>query len=301
MQSCLKLQMKEVGWVPLNNYQKMCYRWFGRTAESVVTDKMKDDLERAHITIRPGAYISCMWVNTILATVVSTVVYLSLILLLSPEAWVAFVLVIIPVLSTSLAYFYLKTMPASRAKARAKKIDMHLPYALNFISAMSSAGITPTEIFKSLSKQRIYGEIREEALWIYRDVGLLGRDIISALKANINRTPSEKFKEFLQGAIVTVQSGGALKPYFMTKAEQYTRENRVVQKQLIESLGIMAEAYVTAAVAGVLLIIIIIPILMVISNASADQLWFMYFFVVIIIPLIHLGFAVVLSSMSARV
>ena len=177
---------------------------------------------------------------------------------------------------------------------------MHLPYALNFISAMSSAGITPTEIFKSLSKQRNYSEIREEALWIYRDVTLLGMDIITAIKANINRTPSEKFKEFLQGAIVTVQSGGALKPYFMVKAEQYSRENRIIQKQLIERLGIMAEAYVTAAVSGVLLIIIIIPLLMIIARSDASQLTFMYVFIFIIIPLIHMGFAVVLSGMSQR-
>lgn len=287
--------------MPLNNFQKMCYKWFGRTAESVVTEKMKDNLDRAHITIRPGAYISCIWVNTILAAIVSTVVYLSLIIFLSPEIWLISVLTIIPVLSTSLVYFYLKTMPASKARMRAKKIDLHLPYALNFISAMSSAGITPTEIFKSLSKQSIYGEIREEALWIYRDVSLLGRDIISAIKANINRTPSEKLKEFLQGAVVTVQSGGTLKPYFMSKAEQYMRENRVVQKQLIESLGIMAEAYVTAAVAGVLLIIIIIPLLMIISSAGPEQLMFMYIFTFFIIPFIHIGFAVVLSSMSAKV
>jgi flagellar protein FlaJ len=293
--------MKEVGWMPLNNYQKMCYRWFGRAAESVVTDKMRLDLERAHITIRPGAYISCMWVNTLFVGVVSAIVYMTLVLFIGAEIWLAFILGIIPVIATAVAYMYFKTMPSSRAKARARKIDLHLPYALNFISAMSSAGITPTEIFKSLSKQRIYGEIREEALWIYRDVGLLGRDVISAIKANINRTPSEKFKEFLQGAIVTVQSGGALKPYFMAKAEQYTRENRVTQKQLIESLGIMAEAYVTAAVAGVLLIIIIIPLLMIISSASSSQLTFMYVFVFIVIPLIHLGFAFVLSSMSAKV
>ena len=287
--------------MPLNNYQKMCYRWFGRTAESIVTEKMKAALERAHITIRPGAYISCLWVNTILAAIVSTIVYLSLIIFLSPEISLTFMLILIPVLVTFLVYFYFKNMPASRAKTRAKKIDLHLPYALNFISAMSSAGITPSEIFKSLSKQSIYGEIKEEALWIYRDVSLLGRDIISAIKSNINRTPSAKFKEFLQGAIVTVQSGGALKPYFMAKADQYTRENRVVQRQLIESLGIMAEAYVTAAVAGVLLIIIIIPLLMIISGAGSDELTFMYIFVFLIIPLIHLGFAVVLSSMSTKV
>ena len=287
--------------MPLNNYQKMCYRWFGNTAENLASDRIKHNLEKAHIDMRPGAYLSYVWVNTILAAAISITVFLILVALLSVEFYILLIFLLIPVFVTVITYFYFINYPASRAKARGKKIDLHLPYALNFISAMSSAGITPTEIFKSLSKQRIYGELQEEALWIYRDVGLLGRDIISAIKANINRTPSEKFKEFLQGAIVTVQSGGALKPYFMSKAEQYTRENRVAQKQLIESLGIMAEAYVTAAVAGVLLIIIIIPLLMIISNASRGDLIIIYIFAFIVIPLIHLGFAVVLSSMSERV
>jgi flagellar protein FlaJ len=287
--------------MPLNSYQKMCYQWFGRVAESAVTEKLKFELEKAHIDIRAGAYISCVWINTILISIVSTTIYMTLIVFVSVELWQILLLAFIPVASTFLSYYYFMNYPNFKAKARARKIDMHLPYALNFISAMSSAGITPTEIFKSLSKQRIYGEIQEEALWICRDVSLLGRDIISAIKANIRRTPSEKFKEFLQGAVVTVQSGGALKPYFMTKADQYTRENRVAQKQLIESLGIMAESYVTAAVAGVLLIIIIIPLLMIISGASEDELGFMYFIVFILLPMIHLVFAYILSSMSAKV
>ena len=284
----------------MNNYQKMCYRWFGRTAENIASEKLKTDLEKAHIDIRPGAYISYAWANTMLVGITTTVIYLSLIFLFSLNFWNIIILLFIPLFGTVMVYFYFMAMPSTRAKSRGKKIDLNLPYALNFISAMSSAGITPTEIFKSLSKQKIYGEIRNEALWIYRDVGLLGRDIISAIKSNINRTPSEKFKEFLQGAIVTVQSGGGLKPYFMSKAEQYQRENRVMQKQLMESLGIMAEAYVTAAVAGVLLIIIIIPLLMIISSADPSQLTFMYIFVFIICPLIHFGFAFVLSGMTER-
>jgi flagellar protein FlaJ len=267
----------------------------------MVTEKMRANLDKAHISIRPGAYISYIWFNTILVAIASTVVCLSFILFLSLELWLTLIFVLMPFLVIAFAYLYFKNYPASRAKARAKKIDLHLPYALNFISAMSSAGITPTEIFKSLSKQRIYGEIKEEALWIYRDVGFLGRDIISAIKANINRTPSEKFKEFLQGAVITVQSGGALKPYFMAKADQYTRENRIAQKQQIESLGIMAEAYVTAAVAGVLMLIIIISLLMIISSAGPEQLNFLYIFVFLVVPLIHMGFAVVLSMMTARV
>lgn len=287
--------------MPLNGYQKVCYRWFGRIAENIAKEKLKSDLEQAHIEMRAAAYLSFVWMNTILAAVVSTFISVTFFLVLSLDLIFVIIFVLIPVLSTVGTYFILMNLPSSKAKARAKKINLHLPYALNFISAMSSAGITPTEIFKSLSKQRIYGEIREEALWIYRDVGLLGRDIISAIKSNITRTPSEKFKEFLQGAVVTVQSGGALKPYFMSKAEQYTRENRISQRQMIESLGIMAETYVTAAVAGILLIIIIIPLLMIISKRSVTELNSLYLFVIVVIPLIHIGFSVVLSSMCRRV
>ncbi|UCF50495.1 MAG: type II secretion system F family protein [Thermoplasmatales archaeon] len=286
--------------MPLNNYQKMCYKWFGRTAEGSVSEKLKDDLEKAHMEIRAGAYISYTWFNTILAAGISTVIYFLMVIFLSLDIFLIVILAVIPILTTVIVYFSFLSMPGSKAKARAKKIELHLPYALNFISAMSSAGITPTEIFKSLSKQKIYGEIQEEALWIYRDIGLLGRDVITAIKTNIRRTPSEKFKEFLQGAIVTVQSGGALKRYFMAKADQYTRENRIAQKQLIESLGIMAEAYVTTAVAGILLIIIIIPLLMIISSAPKSELMFMYVIVFFICPMIHSAFAVVLSGMSSR-
>ena len=66
-------------WVPLNNYQKMCYRWFGRFAENMVSDKIRGNLEKAHISIRPGAYISCIWVNTILVAIATSVIFLSLI------------------------------------------------------------------------------------------------------------------------------------------------------------------------------------------------------------------------------
>jgi flagellar protein FlaJ len=281
----------------------MCYRSFGSIAEYIVknNDKMKLNLEKAHIDIRPGAYLSYVWMNTILAAVFSSIIYISFIIFLKPSFNISMILIFIPLLTTIFTFFYFMNYPSFKANSRGKKIDMNLPYALNFISAMSSAGITPTEIFKSLSKQKIYGEIREESLWIYRDIGFIGKDIISAIKDNINRTPSGKFKEFLQGVIITVQSGGALKPYFMSKAEQYTRENRIAQKQLIESLGIMAEAYVTAAVAGVLLIIIIIPLMMIISGEDASQLMIIYIFAILVIPLIHIGFAVVLSSMSQRV
>jgi len=287
--------------MPLNKYQQLCYRRLGRFTEKRASEKLQLSLASAHIDIRAAAYLSYVLLTTIMVCVVSFVVFMTIfcVLYFILDVEISFILMMLfflfPLMITGLTYVALISLPSSKAKARGKKIDMALPYAMNFISVMSSAGVTPTEIFKSLSKQDIYGEVKEEASWIYRDVGLLGSDVITAIKTNIVRTPSHKFKEFLQGLVVTVTSGGSLKTYFMSKADQYMRENRQAQKQLMETLGIMAESYVTAAVAGILMLLIVIPLMMIISNNYNEM--FLDVLIFFVAPIIHLGFAGVIGLM----
>jgi flagellar protein FlaJ len=251
--------------------------------------------------IRAGAYLSYVFLSTIIGFLSSMIVMVVFLFILLPlfgvglDTGLVIFFLFIPGFIAVIIYGMLLSLPKSIAKKRKKKIDVNLAYAINFISAMASAGVTPTEIFKSLSKQDIYGEVKEESAWIYRDVGLLGFDILSAIKKNIARTPSQRFKEFLQGMVVTVTSGGSLKTYFMHKADQYLWENRNQQKQLLETLGIMAESYVTAAVAGVLLLLIVIPLMMIITGDWNSM--FLSILILIIVPLIHIGFAVVIRGM----
>jgi len=283
----------------------MCYGWFGRIAEEKVSETLKNDLQSAHIEIRAGAYLSTVMLNSLLGFVATAAFICVFVFLLLPLAGVyltgmlAMFFLFIPVFVGVLIYVVSLLLPGSKAKARGKKIDANLAYALNFISAMSSAGVTPTEIFRSLSKQETYGEVQEEAAWIYRDVAVMGFDIITAIRNDIQRTPSKKFKEFLQGLVVTVTSGGSLKSYFMNKAEQYLWENRQAQKQLMESLGIMAESYVTTAVAGILLLLIVIPLMMIIGGDWNSM--FLYIMIFMIVPLIHGGFSFVIKSMCQGV
>jgi archaeal flagellar protein FlaJ len=286
----------------LTKYQRTCYKWLGHFGEEHVSDRYKKDLQAAHMEIRPGAYMSYALLSTLLVVVGSACFFMPFLFVILPMMHVSLstglllMFLLLPVILGALTYVVILSRPASRAKVRKKKIDTNLSYAVNFISAMSSAGVTPTEIFKSLSKQEIYSEITEEAAWIYRDVELLGLDILTAIKTNIERTPSDRFKEFLQGMVVTVTSGGSLKTYFMHKADQYMWENRQVQKQLMETLGIMAESYVTAAVAGILLLLIVIPLMMIISGGW--NIIFLMVLILMVVPLIHVGFAVVIRIMS---
>jgi len=287
----------------LKKTHKLAYKWFKKFAEKTVNEKLERDLESAHNEIRGAVYKSVTILYSILGMIISFVALSILVFIILPSLDIylnnimAGFFLFLSVQIGVCIYFISLQIPGITAKSRAKKIDKNLPYALNFVSAMSAAGVTPTEIFKSLSKQDIYGEIKDEASWIYRDVELLGMDILTAIKNNMTRTPSEKFQEFLQGLIVTVTSGGSLKSYFVAKANQFMIENRQNQKQFIETLSIMAESYVTAAVAGVLLLFIVIPIMMIISG-DASQLNFLYVLIFLVVPLIHLGFSYVIRAMS---
>ena len=287
----------------LSTIQKKAYAWFGMFTNKYASEKLKQDLLSAHISVNADVYMAEGLIYTAISfiTLICVLFFISAVFL--PLLNMTFTLTYsasiigISAFGSLLSYGFFLKMPSLKAKSRGKKIDLNLSYALNFVAAMSSAGVTPTEIFKSLSQQSIYGEVQKEAAWIYRDATLLGKDIISSIRENMHRTPSEKFKEFLQGLIVTVTSGGSLKSFFSAKAKQFMIENRQKQKQTIESLGIMAESYVTAAVAGILLLFIVIPLMMIISG-DTSQMILLYIMVFLIVPLIHLGFATVIRMMS---
>jgi flagellar protein FlaJ len=287
----------------LSTIQKKAYAWFGMFTNKYASEKLKQDLLSAHISVNADVYMAEGLIYTAISfiTLICVLFFISAVLL--PVLNMTFTLTYsasiigISAFGSLLTYGFFLKMPSLKAKSRGKKIDLNLSYALNFVAAMSSAGVTPTEIFKSLSQQSIYGEVQKEAAWIYRDATLLGKDIISSIRENMHRTPSEKFKEFLQGLIVTVTSGGSLKSFFSAKAKQFMIENRQKQKQTIESLGIMAESYVTAAVAGILLLFIVIPLMMIISG-DTSQMILLYVMVFLIVPLVHLGFATVIRMMS---
>ena len=284
--------------------QKLAYKWFKKIVSRRVDDNLKKSLQSAGIGIRGDVYLAWLILLAIIGLITTGIIVMILFIfifpILKPFSILTILFTLSPFITSVLILVGGLGLPSSRAKLRGRRIDLNLPYAINYVSAMSSAGVTPTEIFHSLSKQEIYGEIQKEAASIYKDVSILGKDILSAIRDVIKITPSEKFGEFLQGLIVTVTSGGSLKNYFVAKAKQYMIENRQQQRQMIENLGIMAESYVTAAVAGILLMFIVIPVMMIISG-DPGHLNFLYVIIFPIVPMIHAGFAYVIRSMTLGV
>ncbi|HET6404328.1 MAG TPA: type II secretion system F family protein [Candidatus Thermoplasmatota archaeon] len=291
----------------LNELQRVSYKVFGGAVKNGLSlDKLDRDLRKARLGVRAEAYMATAIAFSILSALVGLALSALLFLIILPVAMPAGVpkalYVLFPVVPMMLAAGTYATMlanPASRAKARAKDIDMRIPYALNYISAMASAGVNIDQVFRSLGEQqKVYGECAREAQAIYRDMAYFGRDSVTAMKRAIDRSPSDKWQEFLQGAITTVTSGGNLQLYFASKAERFMWENRQSQKQFVDLMGLMAETYVTAVVAGPLFLIVMMSIMGMLGGGGPGTL---YLIVYMLLPIANFGFAFALSAMTPEV
>jgi flagellar protein FlaJ len=292
----------------LSSYAKISYRLFkNKSRELAAKNKTLDvSLEQAQMQLRPEVFISLSIMNAIVGAIVGFIIAFMLNFIVFPAlasaenpievpAVIGYILWILPILLPFAAYGLTITTPQSRLKSRAKDIDKNLPYAVNYMAAMSAANVSPSVIFRGLSRQEIYGEIRNEAGLIARDIDMFGKDLLKALHRAMVRCPSTKFQEFLQGIITTSTSGGSLKVYFMTKGDQFMKENRVEQLSTMETLGVMAESFVTVVVAAPLFLLIMMSVMAMMGGAGGAS--FLYLIVFVMIPVCQFAFIVLLYGM----
>ena len=90
--------------------------------------------------------------------------------------------------------------------------------------------------------------------------------------------------------MTTATSGGQLKPYFLLKAEQFERENKLEMLQRTETMGLLAETFVTVVVAFPLFLVIIIAIFAIIGGGGSFMLEILWGIVGGMIPLSQFGF-----------
>ncbi|HDN50246.1 MAG TPA: hypothetical protein ENG06_00555 [Thermoplasmatales archaeon] len=78
------------------------------------------------------------------------------------------------------------------------------------------------------------------------------------------------------------------------------RENRRQQKEFLQTLGVLAESYVTVVIAAPLFLIIMFSV-MAMFGGGASSGTLMYVIAFVMLPLANMGFAIVIQSMSPEV
>jgi len=281
-------------------YSNLCLRIFGRFFSKYKEDNLEEKnllLVKANISMSYEEYYSMTVMNIILSFIISLIFSITLHQMFNNQITnlLMFIIPLLVTLSVAGIFLYL---PNYLINKRARDIDLFLPYAINFISSMAVAGISPSEIFQTLANINVYGEVQTEAKKINKEIAVMGIDNITALKHAIETSPSRKFKSFLQGIIGTIQAGSELHVFLSTIAKKYMDDDLTARKKDLDLLALIAEVLVLSVIAFPIFLVIIITVMGFFGGSMNVSLGLLLLFSFIVIPLIYTMFYYLIKSTS---
>ncbi len=175
----------------------------------------------------------------------------------------------VPLVAGGIAYYLFSYYPTFRSGEIAASIDRSLPSAITYMYALSRGGLELVEILESLAGQRhVYGGVADHVGYVVRDIRYLNIDIIKALHNASERSPSRNMRDFLDGLVMVIDSGGSLTEYFKIKSSYYYKQAGADQEKYLNTLGMIAEGYITVFVAGPLFLMTILVVVGMIDSSS---------------------------------
>lgn len=237
---------------------------FGRTVDkySNYFRALKISLSKADTRILFRTYLSIVFFLTLFVFIISLFSTLAFSILLNLNILLSVLLLAaMPIAFSAVTFFVYYIYPISVAKKRRSDIETNLPFALNHMAAIAGSGVPPRVMFKVISRFKEYGEISREANKITRNVDVFGMDEITSLKEVASKSPSPSFKDFLQGILTTIQTGGSLNSFLKEEAEKSMFDYRIRRNKYVQQLTIYADIYTAVLIAAPLVFIIMFPIL----------------------------------------
>jgi flagellar protein FlaJ len=151
--------------------------------------------------------------------------------------------------------------PSLGISSRARKIDANLPLVANFMAVLASSGMPPERIFRSLANVGDEFGVGQEVRRAIGDIELNGMDLNGALKAAALRSASKKFGKLLDGVVTTSHMGGDLAGFLRESSEAFKKLRMASMKSYVDSLGGIAEVYVSILIALPLALVVMLSIM----------------------------------------
>lgn len=265
----IKLSTEEQVVVQEDFVKKISINFFGRLADKYSENfiPIKESLIAADLRILFRTYLTLMFFSTFLTFGVTFFFTLiSLLILRVHVLFIALGVIIIPSLFASITFLLVYSYPVSIRETRKRDIEANLPFALTHMAAVAESGAPPLTIFKILSQFEEYGEISKEAGRIKRDVEIFGLDALSALKERIQKTPSQKFQDILQGMLTSIQSGGDIRSYLAEESKKAMFDYAIRKEKNNELMSVYADLYTALLLAAPMIFIVVLSMLAILGG-----------------------------------
>jgi flagellar protein FlaJ len=189
------------------------------------------------------------------------------------------------------AIFY----PKLQKSGRQREIERLMPDLISYMFALSVGGLNQIEIIEKVAEaDDTYGEISQEFRSIMLETRYLESDYRSAIKNQIEVTPSPEFAQFLSDMLSILDSGGDMQSFLKDKEHKHIRLAKQHQKRGLETLELLGEIYMTVSLFPILLIILLVIMSMMGDNTTPRLFGVVYG----LIPMTGVAFLVLLSTVK---
>ena len=140
--------------------------------------------------------------------------------------------------------------PSTNIKKRRRSINTNLPFAIDHMSSLVASGVSPATMFGLLAQSKEYGVVSLEIEKISNFIDVFGYDLITAAKSVAATTPSAQLKEFFDGLISTIETGGSLKNYLSQRSKESMLAYRLERQKYVESISTYSDIYTGVLIAA---------------------------------------------------
>jgi len=183
--------------------------------------------------------------------------------------------------------------PYFAAGKRKREINVLLSDSVSFMYALSVGGLNQLEILQAMAKaDDTYGEVAKEFQSLVLETEYFDTDYRTAIRNQSMQTPSDELSQFLTDMLSIVNSGGDMTGFLKDQKEKQMRTSQQEQEQVLETLELFGEMYMTLSLFPLLLIIILV----IMSMLGTAQTMLLYGTVYGLIPLTGGGFLVLIST-----
>ncbi|MGM0398030.1 MAG: type II secretion system F family protein [Halobacteriota archaeon] len=179
--------------------------------------------------------------------------------------------------------------PYSVSYNRRREINMLLPDAVSYMYALSVGGMNQLEVVEEMAKaDDTYGEVSREFRSIVQETEYFDTDYRSAIRKQANRSPSDGLQAFLIDMLSIINSGGDMTEFLEEQKEKHMRTARQEQEDVLETLELFAEMYLTISLFPLLLIIVFV-VMVLLGELSTTLLFVAVYGLIPITAVLFLG------------
>ncbi len=154
---------------------------------------------------------------------------------------------------------------SSATSEEREKIEHELPFVVMIFTLLAASGVSPYESWKKFCKLSFLPNFKKEANEVVRQVEVLGKDPLTVMYLQAEKTQSKLYRNFLGGFVSSIRSGGKMVDYLKSELKSIfeLRHNELTRS--VERVATLVEAYT------VMLIVILCTYILFVVFSSAGM------------------------------